>query len=88
MNEINNIIEVLLFVSSEPLSEGRIKNVLNDDRLDVNAIIDTDLLDNWNCDVWFINTSETFTIDTEDGELEIENQEFYGLFKIISSKTE
>ena len=42
---------------------------------DVNAIIDTDLLDNWNCDVWFINTSETFTIDTEDGELEIENQE-------------
>ena len=43
---------------------------------DVAAIIDTDLLDYWNCDVWLINTSETFIVEHyQQGELEFENQE-------------
>ena len=42
----------------------------------VNAIIDTDYLDYWMCNVWYINTSESFSIELpEGGELIIEPRE-------------
>ena len=49
-------------------------NILPND--EVGAIISTNLLDYWDCDVWLINTSQTFIVEHyQEGELEFEHQE-------------
>jgi len=49
-------------------------NILPND--EVAAIISTNLLDYWDCDVWLINTSQTFIVEhSQEGELEFEHQE-------------